>query len=430
MVTELDGIILVGSVDGNEACEVMVMTGLPLTVVVEAPAWPAREVVVVPELLVAGWLMSRVEVGTHALGSVVDDEEVASALDDGERVVCVSVSVESSVAVADESPPAEPVASDDEVAWVGLAEEDEAELASVALATELLRSYEVEVDPAPTPARVVLADAVVEADETSEVAVASASAERVALALDEALRTELAESAAESVAEAEAAEVDEDELLMTALVALPTIEAIGTDPVALATIELRPSSPTLDAVALALALVLLLLLLLLDVELKSATEASEAEAAEAEADDDADSELADTSEAELADEADEADAEAVALALSLTTELVELSCGPNKPEMTPASDCTLLLALSVDDADSADDSDGAEAGTELAAELMVPFLASAVADAAEADEADDASELASELSEADADESDAIEEDRLDEDDEVDSASSPEAETR
>lgn len=77
LVTESDGIILVGSVEGNEACEVMVMTGLPLTVVVDAPAWPAGEVVVVPEVVVAGWLTSKVEDGTHALGSLDEDDDEA-----------------------------------------------------------------------------------------------------------------------------------------------------------------------------------------------------------------------------------------------------------------------------------------------------------------------------------------------------------------
>lgn len=111
----MDGRILVGRVEGNEACEVMVITGLPLTVVVDAPAWPAGEVVTVPVELDEGWLTSRVEVGTHAFGSLdddddVDNEPVASALAaDEDRVVVVSV--ESPAEVVGKASPAVPVAT-------------------------------------------------------------------------------------------------------------------------------------------------------------------------------------------------------------------------------------------------------------------------------------------------------------------------------
>ena len=145
-VTELDGRILVGSVDGNEACEVMVMTGLPPTVVVDAPACPAPGVAVEPVALLAAGLIRSVEVGIHAFGSAVDDadDELSSVLvavgddddDDDERVA--ELLAPDSAPLADKSPPAELLTSaeGDEPELVGLANDDGTELPCVALATE------------------------------------------------------------------------------------------------------------------------------------------------------------------------------------------------------------------------------------------------------------------------------------------------------
>lgn len=291
-------------------------------------------------------------------------------------------------------------------------------------------------------------DADADADDTlaekTGLAVASAAAERVALTPETALSTaELTESVEDTTADDPGAEVDEAEAEedappTTALVALATIDASGTESVALATIDPRPSTAETDALALALELALELALVetALEVEFNSETDAAEraASEAEAEADDEEDEMLADSRELELDDEAEtEAEADEVAEADALN-ESVELSAGPNSPEMTLASDCTLPAALSLDDADAdafgSDKNDGAVAGTELAPEVTVADVA---------DEADEAIELASELSDAEADARDAIDEERLeDEDDddddgedaEVDTESSPEAETR
>ena len=215
-----------------------------------------------------------------------------------------------------------------------------------------------------------------DADITADAADASAPADWVAFALEVSAKAELKDGDDDDDDDGDGDDDDdndaeEDDPPMTAVVALAMIEAIGTESVALPTIEPIPALGDMDADADALAVVLVL-----ELELK----------------------------AELAAEAD----------------AVELSAGPNRPEMTLASDCTLLSALSVEDDD---DSAGAEPGTELAPAVTVAFLADADDDADDDAEAD--RELASELSEAEADAREAIDEDRLDEDeddDDVDSA--------
>lgn len=63
------GMMRLGRLVGKLACEVMVTEGLPLTMDVVAPSSCTDELVITEDsalVVVVGWLMRRVEVGSHS----------------------------------------------------------------------------------------------------------------------------------------------------------------------------------------------------------------------------------------------------------------------------------------------------------------------------------------------------------------------------